>query len=92
MEALGCDRCRKIFVLRDDSYSLEQVSTPYPHSWQWDGQTWRSTKSLPIANFPLYTAILFSLACILIGSWYFGTASKVEPPIPQPVTGENQER
>ncbi len=91
-EALGCDHCHKIFVLSDDSYALEQVSSPYAHSWQWDGQTWRSPKSLPAANFSLYTTIFFSLGFMAVGLWYFWTGNPVPLPPPQPVTGENQER
>lgn len=90
-EALGCDRCHKIFVLRNDSYAVEQVSSPYPHSWQWDGQIWRSPKSLSATNFPLYTKILFSLAVMAFGAWYVWTGSQVSPVPPQPVTDENQE-
>jgi hypothetical protein len=91
-EALGCDRCHKIFVLRDDNYTLEQISNPYPHSWQWDGQTWRSTKQLPTANFSLYIVLLLSLGCLALGTWYFWTGSQVHPLIPKPVTSENQEQ
>jgi len=29
-EAFGCDRCQQLFVVEDNGYVLEQLSTSYP--------------------------------------------------------------
>lgn len=56
-DAMGCDRCQKIFVVEENGYALEQLSTTYPHkpSWRWVGNRWITASShlkqsyLPIA-------------------------------------------
>lgn len=56
-DAMGCDRCQKIFVVEENGYALEQLSTTYPHkpSWRWVGNRWITAQShlkqsyLPIA-------------------------------------------
>jgi hypothetical protein len=90
-EAWGCDRCQKIFVLADNGLMLEQVSSPYPHRWQWNGQHWQSAKSLFAGGLSFYVAILFSLASIVLGTWYFWHERQERPPSEQPLTTENQE-
>jgi hypothetical protein len=42
MDALGCHRCHHVFVVRDDGYTLEQASSPYPYKqlWYWNGRGW----------------------------------------------------
>ncbi|MEO0535276.1 MAG: hypothetical protein AAF215_15565 [Cyanobacteria bacterium P01_A01_bin.123] len=68
-EAFGCDRCQQIFVVRNDNYVIEQLSTHYPYkrAWRWTGQQWildRSTlgKSyLPFLLFLLFGAVVFVL-------------------------------
>jgi hypothetical protein len=93
MEALGCNRCQKIFVLRENDYTLEQISNPYPHSWQWDGELWRSTKSSFYSiSFSLGSAIIFSLGCIIASTWYFWTDSQVHQPVNKPLTREQPDR
>ena len=91
MEAWGCARCQKIFALRDNDCTLEQVSTPHLYSWQWNGQGWRSTKSIPTSTLRLYLATLLSLALFLIGSWYFWLDRRVHKPSTQPLLTENQD-
>ncbi len=56
-EALGCDRCQQIFVVEDNGYAIEQLSTAYPYkkSWHWTGNQWKIAHSglresyLPVA-------------------------------------------
>jgi hypothetical protein len=42
-EAFGCDRCQQIFVVEDNGYILEQLSTTYPYkrAWRWMGNSWQ---------------------------------------------------
>ncbi|MBV9389498.1 MAG: hypothetical protein JOZ78_24005 [Chroococcidiopsidaceae cyanobacterium CP_BM_ER_R8_30] len=41
-EAFGCDRCQQLFVVEDNGYVLEQLSTSYPYkrAWRWVGNRW----------------------------------------------------
>lgn len=41
-EAMGCDRCQQIFVLKADQTTLEQVSmaTATQRTWCWTGRGW----------------------------------------------------
>ncbi len=41
-EAFGCDRCQQLFVVEDNGYVLEQLSTSYPYkrAWRWIGKRW----------------------------------------------------
>lgn len=41
-EAFGCNRCQQIFVVEDNGYALEQLSTTYPYkqAWRWTGHQW----------------------------------------------------
>jgi len=56
-EAFGCGRCQQIFVVEDNGYVLEQLSTTYPYkrAWRWTGHQWRiaspgfSESYLPVA-------------------------------------------
>ncbi|MFN7660518.1 MAG: hypothetical protein ACK5P3_20735, partial [Dolichospermum sp.] len=38
-EAFGCDRCQQIFVVEENGYVLEQLTTTYPYkrAWRWKG-------------------------------------------------------
>lgn len=42
-EALGCDRCQKIFVVEQNQGFIEQLSPVYPYKkrWQWTGKRWQ---------------------------------------------------
>jgi len=56
-EAFGCDRCQQLFVVEDNGYVLEQLSTSYPYkrAWRWMGNRWTVAQSrsgqsyLPVA-------------------------------------------
>lgn len=41
-EAFGCDRCQQLFVVEENGYVLEQLSTSYPYkrAWRWVGSRW----------------------------------------------------
>ncbi|MEB3289578.1 MAG: hypothetical protein VKI82_06655 [Leptolyngbya sp.] len=53
-EAFGCDRCQHIFVLQEDGYVMEQLSTQYPYkrAWRWTGQQWRLDRSALRLSYP----------------------------------------
>ncbi|QQE64483.1 hypothetical protein GFS31_11640 [Leptolyngbya sp. BL0902] len=53
-EAFGCDRCQQIFVVQDDGYVMEQLSTHYPYkrAWRWTGQQWRLDRSALNLSYP----------------------------------------
>jgi len=68
-EAFGCDQCQQIFVVRDDDYVLEQLSTHYPYkrAWRWNGQQWRPDRAAFSANhFPLMLVIMFGVLVLLL--------------------------
>lgn len=58
-EAFGCDHCQHIFVLQQDGYVMEQLSTHYPYkrAWRWTGQGWRLDR----------TSLGLSQALLLLG-------------------------
>ncbi len=41
-DALGCDRCQEIFVVTENGYSIEQLSSThsYKRRWSWAGKKW----------------------------------------------------
>jgi hypothetical protein len=41
-EALGCNRCSRIFVVQAEGYALEELATIYSHKkvWHWTGDQW----------------------------------------------------
>ena len=42
-EALGCDRCQQIFVVKKDGLVIEQLSSIYQKkSWRWTGNRWKN--------------------------------------------------
>ena len=42
-EALGCDRCQQIFVVKKDGHIIEQLSYIYQKkSWRWTGNRWKN--------------------------------------------------
>lgn len=53
-EAFGCDRCQQIFVVQEDGYVMEQLSTHYPYkrAWRWTGQQWRLDQSSLNFSYP----------------------------------------
>lgn len=72
-DAFGCYRCQQIFVLREDGYLLEQLSTHYPYKrvWYWTGQQWRldhsalSNHYLPLATMLFVVGMFVLLLAIL---------------------------
>jgi hypothetical protein len=46
-EAFGCNRCQQIFVVKDNDYQLEQLSSTYPYkrAWRWNGHRWIAVHS-----------------------------------------------
>ncbi len=68
-DAFGCDRCQQIFVVQDNGYVLEQLSTHYPYkkTWRWTGNQWSiAHSSLSRSYLPLILVILFGLVFLLL--------------------------
>ncbi|MEA5616772.1 hypothetical protein VB711_02805 [Cronbergia sp. UHCC 0137] len=66
-EAFGCDRCQQIFVLEDNGYVLEQLSTSYPYkrSWRWMGNSWHMIQPRWGKSYlPIALSIIFVLVII----------------------------
>ena len=76
-EALGCDRCQQIFVLKKDGHVIEQLYSIYQKkSWQWTGHRWknayarwRKSSLLIMAFLALGSAILAIFARSLVLRW-----------------------
>jgi asparagine N-glycosylation enzyme membrane subunit Stt3 len=58
-EAFGCQRCQKIFVLKPDKSTIEELSTshPYKRTWYWSGHQWH----------PAHRRVSISLGYLLLG-------------------------
>lgn len=68
-EAFGCNRCQQIFVVQDNGYVIEQLSTNYPYkrAWRWTGHQWSMAHtSLSRGYFPLTLVIIFGLIFLLL--------------------------
>lgn len=66
-EAFGCDRCQQIFVVEDNGYALEQLSTAYPYkrAWRWTGNSWNLIQPrLAESYLPIALGIIFVLVII----------------------------
>jgi hypothetical protein len=66
-EAFGCDRCQQIFVVEDNGYVLEQLSTTYPYkrAWRWTGKSWNLIQpKLAESYLPIALGIIFVLVII----------------------------
>jgi hypothetical protein len=66
-EAFGCDRCQQIFVVEENGYVLEQLSTTYPYkrAWRWHGNSWHVVHSkLGESYLPIALGIIFVLVII----------------------------
>ncbi|MBD2389597.1 hypothetical protein RI030_14080 [Aphanizomenon flos-aquae NRERC-008] len=66
-EAFGCDRCQQIFVVEEDGYVLEQLSTTYPYkrAWRWKGNNWQIVQPrLGQSYLPITLSIIFVLVII----------------------------
>ncbi len=61
-EALGCDRCQQIFVVKKDGQVIEQLSSLYQKkSWRWTGSRWKNV-------YARWTQSYFSMMLILLSS------------------------
>nr|WP_206070605.1 hypothetical protein [Nodosilinea sp. P-1105] len=68
-EAFGCDRCQQIFVVQEDGYVIEQLSTHYPYkrAWRWTGQQWRLDRSaINISYMPLLLMVSFGVMVLFL--------------------------
>jgi hypothetical protein len=66
-EAFGCDRCQQIFVVQDNGYTLEQLSTSYPYkkAWRWTGNSWNVVHPRLGENYlPIALVVIFVLVVI----------------------------
>ncbi|MBW4577397.1 MAG: hypothetical protein KME08_19335 [Aphanothece sp. CMT-3BRIN-NPC111] len=77
-EAFGCNRCQQIFVVQDNGYAIEQLSTTYPYkrSWRWMGNKW-STANTGIGDsyFPVAVGIIVVLLIVWLPLALRSTAS-----------------
>jgi hypothetical protein len=72
-DAFGCDRCQQIFVVEDNGYVLEQLSTTYPYkrAWRWRGNSWHvvhprlGERYLPIALGIIFVLVIIGLPLAL---------------------------
>jgi hypothetical protein len=67
-EALGCNRCQQIFVVEDNGYALEQLSTTYPYKkiWRWLGNRWQPASS---GLGESYLPIVMGVVLVLLIVW-----------------------
>lgn len=69
-EALGCDRCQQIFVVKKDGQVIEQLSSIYQKkSWQWTGYRWRNAYDRWTQNYlsrMLLISVLMLLAVVIM--------------------------
>lgn len=66
-EAFGCNRCQQIFVVEENGYLLEQLSTTYPYkqAWRWMGDHWiKAYAGMKDSYLPLAMGIVFALLFI----------------------------
>jgi hypothetical protein len=68
-DAFGCNRCQQIFVVQENGYVIEQLSTNYPYkrAWRWTGHQWVMVHpSLSRGYLPLTLVILIGLVFLLL--------------------------
>jgi hypothetical protein len=66
-EAFGCDRCQQMFVVEDNGYVLEQLSTTYPYkrAWRWTGSSWQVVRpKLGESYLPVALGVIFVLVIV----------------------------
>lgn len=66
-EAFGCNRCQQIFVVEENGYTIEQLSTTYPYkqAWRWTGHQWNKAYSgIRDSYLPLALGILLVLLIV----------------------------
>jgi hypothetical protein len=79
-EALGCDRCQKIFALQRDGYIIEQTSSPYHNCWRWDGKRWKAKNPAPQSSWILFGGLVLT-AAFAIGGLHLLSRSPEKTPI-----------
>jgi hypothetical protein len=89
-EALGCDRCQKIFALWKDGYVIEQTSSPYHNCWRWDGKHWQTKNPAPQSSWILLGGLLLT-AVVAIGGLHLLSRSPEKTPI-APFSPETSEK
>jgi hypothetical protein len=80
-EAFGCTRCQQIFVVEDNGYVLEQLSSSYPYkrAWRWNGHQWNVTNTslgegyLPIIMGVALVMLSIGLPLALANQFNLGT-------------------
>jgi hypothetical protein len=80
-EAFGCTRCQQIFVVEDNGYVLEQLSSSYPYkrAWRWNGHQWSVTNTslgegyLPIIMGVALVMLSIGLPLALANQFNLGT-------------------
>jgi cellulose synthase/poly-beta-1,6-N-acetylglucosamine synthase-like glycosyltransferase len=66
-EALGCDRCQQIFVVKKDGQVIEQLSSIYQKkSWQWTGNRWKNAYARWTQSYWSTMAILTFCSAIFV--------------------------
>ena len=67
-EALGCDRCQQIFVVKKDGQVIEQLSSIYQKkSWRWTGNRWKNAYTRWTQDYlSIMLILLFSLSILII--------------------------
>jgi hypothetical protein len=67
-EALGCQKCQKIFVIQPDGHTLEQLSTyPMGQVWRWNGRDWYPVRQHWPGRSVLLISLGVSAVLLLIG-------------------------
>jgi hypothetical protein len=63
-DALGCQLCQQIFVVKPDGYALEQlVNYPYRQTWYWNGQQWQVLRNKLL---PSYWLVIFCFIFLVL--------------------------
>ena len=67
-EALGCDRCQQIFVVKKDGQVIEQLSSVYQKkSWRWTGNRWKNAYTRWTQDYlSIGLILLFSLSILIV--------------------------
>jgi hypothetical protein len=52
-EAFGCNRCQRIFVLKEDGCTIEELATNYPYQrrYYWNGVRWQLLRPFADSRF-----------------------------------------
>lgn len=80
-EALGCDRCQKIFALWPDGCTVEQTSSPYRNCWHWDGKNWIAKNPATVKSWILVGGLVL-MTTFAVGGLHLLARSSMEAPTP----------